>query len=78
MRANDQQTVSVAARDGRGLEVVLSGPPDDVPLFFHHGTPGAAGMFARLVEVGAEGCASHYVLTSGLWPFRAAGGALSL
>ena len=40
--------------DGRVLEVVLAGPPDGLPLFVHHGTPGAADMFGPLVEIGAE------------------------
>ena len=40
--------------DGRMLEVVLAGPPGGIPLFVHHGTPGAAAMFDPLVEIGAE------------------------
>ena len=40
--------------DGRVLEVVLAGPPGGMPLFVHHGTPGAAAMFDPLVEIGAE------------------------
>ncbi len=28
--------------DGRRLDVRMSGPPDGLPLIFHHGTPGAA------------------------------------
>ena len=36
------------------LEVVLAGPPGGIPLFVHHGTPGAAAMFDPLVEIGAE------------------------
>jgi len=47
-------TMSVHTPDGRALEVALAGPPDGVPLFSHHGTPGAAGIFAPLVELGAE------------------------
>jgi pimeloyl-ACP methyl ester carboxylesterase len=50
----ERTAVSVAAADGRSLEVVLAGPADGVPLFVHHGTPGAAGMFDLHVEVGAE------------------------
>jgi pimeloyl-ACP methyl ester carboxylesterase len=46
--------LTVSAADGRRLEVVLAGPPDGVPLFTHHGTPGAADMFDPLVEAGAE------------------------
>jgi len=40
--------------DGRELEVVVYGPEDGVPIVVHHGTPGVAGLFDSLVEVGAE------------------------
>jgi pimeloyl-ACP methyl ester carboxylesterase len=46
--------LSVSVDDGRLLEVVLAGPADGLPLFAHHGTPGAAEMFDPLVEIGAE------------------------
>jgi pimeloyl-ACP methyl ester carboxylesterase len=46
--------LSVPVDDGRVLEVALAGPPDGLPLFSHHGTPGAAEMFDPLVAVGAE------------------------
>jgi pimeloyl-ACP methyl ester carboxylesterase len=46
--------LSVTANDGRVLEVVLAGPQDGVPVFSHHGTPGAAEMFEPLVDLGAE------------------------
>jgi pimeloyl-ACP methyl ester carboxylesterase len=46
--------LSVTVGDGRVLEVALAGPPDGMPLFVHHGTPGAAEMFDPLVEIGAE------------------------
>lgn len=45
---------TVSAADGRVLEVALAGPPDGVPLFSHHGMPGAAEMLDPLVEIGAE------------------------
>jgi pimeloyl-ACP methyl ester carboxylesterase len=51
--------LSVTARDGRVLEVVLGGPPDGVPLIFFHGTPGAAGPFDRLIEAGADRGVRH-------------------
>jgi pimeloyl-ACP methyl ester carboxylesterase len=44
----------VPVEDGRVLEVVLGGPSDGAALFFHHGTPGAAEMFAPHVAIGAE------------------------
>jgi pimeloyl-ACP methyl ester carboxylesterase len=50
----ERTVVSIPAGDGRALEVVLAGPPDGVPLVFFHGTPGAAGPFAALVDAGAE------------------------
>ena len=48
----DAMSVPVGAH--RTLEVVLAGPADGLPLFSHHGTPGAADMFDPLVAVGAE------------------------
>jgi pimeloyl-ACP methyl ester carboxylesterase len=54
MSVNQLESVSVTAPDGRALEVALGGPAGGVPLFFHHGTPGAAAVFAPLVEQGAE------------------------
>ncbi len=49
-----REALLVPVEDGRVLEVELAGPPDGVPLIIHHGTPGAAGEFEPLVEVGAE------------------------
>ena len=46
--------LSVSVGDGRVLDVVVAGPPDGIALFSHHGTPGAAGMFDPLVDIGAE------------------------
>ena len=34
----DERTLTL--RDGRQLAVAVSGPPDGVPLLYHHGTPG--------------------------------------
>jgi pimeloyl-ACP methyl ester carboxylesterase len=51
--------LSVTAGDGRALEVVIGGPPDGIPLVFLHGTPGAAGPFDHLIEVGAERGVRH-------------------
>jgi pimeloyl-ACP methyl ester carboxylesterase len=48
------EAISVPVGDARLLEVVLAGPPDGLPLFSHHGTPGAAEMFDPMVEAGAE------------------------
>lgn len=36
------------------LEVVTGGPEDGTPVFFLHGTPGAAGLYPPLVETAAE------------------------
>ncbi len=49
----------VEVEDGRVLEVELAGPLDGVPLVWHHGTPGAAGIFEALVDVGAERNVRH-------------------
>lgn len=50
----EQSAQSVPVADGRVLEVVTAGPPDGLPLFSHHGTPGAGGIYNPLVETGAE------------------------
>lgn len=55
--AREAQLVEV--EDGRVLEVELVGPPDGVPVFLHHGTPGACGLFKTLVEAGAERNVRH-------------------
>jgi pimeloyl-ACP methyl ester carboxylesterase len=34
------EELTVTLRDGRDLAVAVSGPPDGVPLLYHHGTPG--------------------------------------
>ncbi|MDP9093256.1 MAG: alpha/beta hydrolase [Actinomycetota bacterium] len=34
--------MTMTLRDGRALEVEVSGPSDGAPLLFHHGTPGCA------------------------------------
>lgn len=54
MGAHERTALTVHAADGRELEVLLYGPEDGVPLVVHHGTPGAAGIFGPLVELGAE------------------------
>ncbi|GAB7052350.1 alpha/beta hydrolase [Catenuloplanes indicus JCM 9534] len=38
----------MSTRDGRRLDVVVTGPAGGVPLVFHHGTPGAARPFGFL------------------------------
>lgn len=53
------EALSVSVDDGRLLEVVVAGPADGKPLFSHHGTPGAAGIFDPLVKIGAERGVRH-------------------
>jgi pimeloyl-ACP methyl ester carboxylesterase len=50
----DVDVMSIAAGDGRVLEVALAGRPDGEALFSHHGRPGAALMFEPQVKIGAE------------------------
>jgi pimeloyl-ACP methyl ester carboxylesterase len=59
MSADELETVTITTADGRALEVIAAGPPDGLPLIFHHGTPGAAGIFDDLVAVGAERNVRH-------------------
>jgi pimeloyl-ACP methyl ester carboxylesterase len=42
--------VELQTPDGRSLELVVAGPSDGTPLVLHHGTPGAAVVFERLVD----------------------------
>ena len=39
---SDPQQLDLGLADGCRLEVQVSGPPDGVPLLWHHGTPGCA------------------------------------
>jgi pimeloyl-ACP methyl ester carboxylesterase len=41
----DPETIALNLPDERVLEVIVSGPPDGVPLIWHHGTPGCARQF---------------------------------
>ncbi|HKO27737.1 MAG TPA: alpha/beta hydrolase [Solirubrobacteraceae bacterium] len=54
MGAHEATALHVPVADGRELDVVLYGPDDGVPIVVHHGTPGVAGLFDSLIEVGAR------------------------
>jgi pimeloyl-ACP methyl ester carboxylesterase len=43
------RSVELQTPDGRSLELVVAGP-SGMPLVLHHGTPGAAVVFDRLVD----------------------------
>lgn len=49
---SDVQTVSMA--DGRQLEVLVEGSPNEQVLFFHSGTPSAAVPYPKLSEAAAS------------------------
>jgi len=49
-----ERKLRISGQGGRKLDVELAGPGDGIPLIFHHGTPGAAVMFAPMVAAGAE------------------------
>lgn len=70
MGAHEGKALTVPAADGRVLEVLLLGPEDGVPIFFHHGTPGAAGIFEALVDAGSSGGAPHAIARAALVPER--------
>ncbi len=42
---------SVRAKDGRALDVIVSGPDGGLPLLFHHGTPGSKIQFEPWAEM---------------------------
>jgi pimeloyl-ACP methyl ester carboxylesterase len=48
------QTLSIPAADGRSLEVVVAGTDDGIPIIFHHGTPGAGGVFSPFAAAARE------------------------
>jgi len=49
--------------DGRGLDYLVSGPPNGLPLVFHHGTPGAFVPF-RVIERAAHARGLRLLTTS--------------
>jgi pimeloyl-ACP methyl ester carboxylesterase len=54
--SHEPETIALDLSDGRVLEVVVSGPPDGVPLVWHHGTPGCAWQLRyRRKETHARG-----------------------
>ena len=53
----------IVVPDGRRLDIRVSGPPDGVPLVFHHGTPGSVLPF-RAVERAAHERDLRFVTSS--------------
>ncbi|GGG70735.1 alpha/beta hydrolase [Kocuria dechangensis] len=51
---DEQGNPSVTAPDGRRVEFRVTGPPDGLPLVFHHGAPGAAVPFGPLEDAAVE------------------------
>jgi pimeloyl-ACP methyl ester carboxylesterase len=49
--AYDQFTVPAAG--GRSLDVLVTGPPDGLPLVFHHGTPGGVAVYPPMAAAAA-------------------------
>ncbi len=45
-----QQQLTISASGGRVLDVLVSGPPDGLPLVFHTGTPGGLVSFATVTD----------------------------
>ncbi len=53
---HEPETIALDLPDGRVLQVMVSGPPDGVPLVWHHGTPGCAWQLRyRSSETHARG-----------------------
>ena len=44
----------VTTPDGRDLDVNVSGPPEGMPFFFHHGTPGSGLQFQAMVDAASQ------------------------
>ncbi len=49
-----QEQKLVSAGDGRRLEVLVTGPPDGLPMLFHHGTPGGVAVYQPMLTAAAE------------------------
>jgi len=46
----DTDQLTVRTHDGRQLEVLVTGPPDGLPLVFHHGTPGGVAVYQPMAK----------------------------
>jgi pimeloyl-ACP methyl ester carboxylesterase len=51
---HQRSEATVRRPDGRVLEALAVGPPDGLPLVFHHGTPGGVAVYDLMVEAAAE------------------------
>ncbi len=49
-----RRVTTIDLPDGRVLDIDISGPDDGVPLFFHHGTPGAVTPFRSIARAAHE------------------------
>jgi pimeloyl-ACP methyl ester carboxylesterase len=49
-----EQRTTVRTDDGRSLDVLVTGSPDDLPVVFHHGTPGGVAVYQPMVAAAAE------------------------
>lgn len=52
--SSDETWQVVTAPDGRALEVMLAGPPSDLRLLLHSGTPGAAVPYAPIIDAATQ------------------------
>src|SRR5580700_218293 len=53
---HEQTALTVSRPDGRVLEALTAGPPDGLPMVFHHGTPGGVALYEpMLAEAAARG-----------------------
>jgi pimeloyl-ACP methyl ester carboxylesterase len=46
--------MTVRTGDGRSLDVLVTGAPDDLPVVFHHGTPGGVAIYRPMIGAAAE------------------------
>jgi pimeloyl-ACP methyl ester carboxylesterase len=49
-----EHQLTVRTGDGRSLDVLVTGAPDDLPVVFHHGTPGGVASYRPMVAAAAE------------------------
>ena len=50
----EQTELTVRTADGRTLEVLAIGPPDGLPMVFHHGTPGGIAVYGPMADAAAD------------------------
>jgi len=51
---HQRNALTVRAPGGRNLDVQVAGPPDGLPLVFHHGTPSGIAVYQPMLDAAVE------------------------